>query len=212
MPSRIFELEPVLVLFGCRPFVPFHGLPPDDRGNDPPFHVPESHHESLTIPGSHWPPERCPVCKGRTKPRVHCAWCSLTERTRRQFVRIRASREAYEQALARAQGYTDEKQGVDRKTRQPKRLLTELERRHVARMTGPNGEPVGERWLRAIGQLPDWSLTLDRRGRPVSLGDLDGDIADGQQAQRLDQRSDDDQRDTPGLVAPGGPAWNSGCE
>lgn len=189
MASPSFELEPVLVLFGCLPFTPWHDMPPDARGNDPPFHVPESHHETLKPKPLPWPPERCPVCKGRTKPRVHCAWCSLSERARRQISRIRANREAYEQALARAQGYTDEKQGVDRKTRQPKRPLTELERRHVAKMTGPNGEPVGLRWLTAIGQLPDWSLTLDRRGRPVQLGDEADDLAESQQARRLDQRT-----------------------
>lgn len=180
-----YEPEPIHVLFGCLPFVPFRGYAPDARGNDPPFHAPEG----PVPPASPWSRERCPVCKGRRDhPRVHCAWCALGERARRQIERIVEARNESDQRLARAQSYTDEKQGVDRKTRRPKRPLTEAQRRHVATTYGAEGL----RWLRALGQLPDWSLTLDRRGRPVSLEDLDGDLADGQQARRLDQRSDDD--------------------
>jgi hypothetical protein len=48
---------PRVLLIGCRPLVPYHGLP------DPPFHSPPlAPHE---VGDYQWPPEHCPTCRGK---------------------------------------------------------------------------------------------------------------------------------------------------
>lgn len=145
-----YEPEPVLVLFGCRPFVPYHGFAPDAAGNEPPFHAPPpTSAHPWTVGDQSWPRERCPTCGGRERRGVHCAWCALPARTRRQVARIVDAREAYAQAVWRLQRKVDE-----RIQRTP--ILTEADRREFWEIVGPNGERIGEAWLRAIGQLPYW--------------------------------------------------------
>ncbi len=145
-----FEPEPVVILFGCLPFVPYHGFPVDADGNDPPFHAPEpTPAKPWTVANVPWPRERCPVCKGRDRRGIHCAWCAMPERQRRQVVRITDAREAHERARWRLQRKVDE-----RLQRTPN--LSEADRREFFEVVGPNGERIGETWLRTIGQLPSW--------------------------------------------------------
>ncbi len=147
----VYEPEPTIILLGCRPMVPYHGFDPDERGNDPPFHVPQSTPERpWVVADVPWPRERCPVCKGRDRPGVHCAWCAMPEKQRRQVMRILADREARERARWRIQ-----RQVEDQLRKTPK--LHEADKREFFDAVDEFGNRVGEAWLRAIGQLPTWN-------------------------------------------------------
>lgn len=124
-----------------------------------------------------WPPKplpdgSCPVCGSGVRPEhatYYCAVCdSLPPRVE---AKVRAARIG----LKRKDKVEAAEKGARAKlSRTP--VLSESDRRKLwngyrgnllAEFEGklPNFAKEGRDWLTAIGQVPDWTLTLDRRGR-----------------------------------------------
>lgn len=144
MPLSDVIPEPTIVLTGCRPW--------DAR---------------LRTPGG------CPVCRGGIRAgddSIHCARCDSS--SPRREAQIRTARIGLR---ARAQVEIAEREAREHLHR--KSILTESERRRLwngyrggllrSRLEVTNRAKVGREWLKSIGQEPDFSLILDKRGRVV---------------------------------------------
>jgi hypothetical protein len=138
--------------------------------------------------------EPCPECLDRLGAHItYCLWCQglsprnearLASQLRetRLFAQESAARErAAQAAKVEDDAWTDQLDRIlaGRRQDRGKAVLTELERRaiwngylpavHRPAITPPVPAQVGRRWLKEIGQEPDFSLELDERGRTVSV-------------------------------------------
>jgi hypothetical protein len=184
--------EPQLVLTGCRPLVPYHGVPGDTPGDSyPPFHFPTEHASKLDArTPRNFPKDDCPVCHGRigANPdtptdgiahRTYCEFCgSLSPRNEARAARQRCEvdhRERTAAAQAKAEKAMD---AATTQFRGNSVKLTECERRRIwngykggilKESDGaiPNLAKTGRDFLREIGQVPDWTIQLDHRGNPI---------------------------------------------
>lgn len=140
--------EPTVILLGCQPW------PPRPR-----------------------PDGSCPVCGGSiaAEHRYYCGWDDrLNPATE---ARLRAARLglAVQAEIDRRKDRLDE---LTRRRKGRRATLTETERRRLwngyrGSLIEPDPEPtnraaLGRAFLAEIGQLPDFALTLDRRGRVVA--------------------------------------------
>ena len=143
----------------------------------PPDYIPEP--RVVLLGCRPWPPPRnadgtCGVCGGGIDPAhstYHCAACGASAPA--IDARCRAARIGLQ---ARTATEAAEKGAAD-KLRRVNVVLTESERRrvwngHRGGIVTSNPEPtnraaIGRAWLVSIGQTPDWTLILDRRGNVV---------------------------------------------
>jgi hypothetical protein len=190
---RDIILEPTIVLFGCRPHVPFQRGWHDHPSSDQHFHAPP-----IVQPGDHpWPREHCPTCKGliglghlvyrdgecigwvdTRDDKTACATCgsmSPGNESRAQASRIgvqcRSSVELDELLATRE---LDAKLGGRRLTESDKRRLW-IGSKSVG-LSCPekihNRARVGREWLTRIGQFPNPHVILDRRGNVRGMSDV----------------------------------------
>lgn len=165
VPEQLWYVPgPDIVMTGCRPFVPPHAT-----------------HSS----------EPCHVCGDKvadrpdlanpTNPRptvVYCARCDRMAPEREQ----RLAKQRLETAIsAEAEYHAEASDTAFRDCIESSRrtVLSEAERRRiwmgcrwVSGSTDRRGEPtnlakLGREWLTNIGQQPDWTLILDKRGRVI---------------------------------------------
>lgn len=149
MPDRSYIPEPSIFLVGCQAW------PPRDLHGD----------------------GRCPVCHHGIRPGdddTSCGWCDRGSPDREAW--IARERRAEEIGLAaETAAEAAEREAVEALDRECKVELTEAERRYIwhgcrsapmgdARGALVNRAKTGRDWLAAIGQLPDWSLILGRKG------------------------------------------------
>lgn len=146
--------EPTVILLGCQPW------PPRPRAD-----------------GS------CPVCGGsiREGHRYYCAWDDrLAPGTE---ARVRAARLGLK-VQAEIARHKERLREITRR-KKGRAVLTESERRRLWNgyrysLLRSDPEPTnfartGREFLVEIGQVPDWSLVLDRRGRVIGRQTLEGE-------------------------------------
>jgi len=112
-----------------------------------------------------WPPnrqgDRCPVCGPGIRvghDSTYCAICdSVSPLRAAQIERLSRAKRAAEQA---------DSDRAETRAQLARNTLTELTEVHRRRIWLKHGQ-VGREWLREIGQVPDFTLQLDKRGRPV---------------------------------------------
>jgi hypothetical protein len=146
LPTTDYVAEPTLILMGCRPWPP----EPDPAA-----------------------PAGCPVCGQGIPAGCNTHYCAVCDGlSPSQEARVRAARiglKARDASNRAEREYRDDLRRRD---------LTESERRHIwfgyskkgyesGKTEVVNRAKVGRDWLTEIGQLPDWSLILDRRGQVV---------------------------------------------
>lgn len=138
--------EPDLILMGCRPW------------------------DALT-------PTQCPVCKNgirRGDDTSYCARCDSMSPLRE--AQILAARHGRQMRSDRANAERTARLDLER-LHKSSPLLTESQRRRLWMGYSQSGinsrnpevanrSKAGRDWLIAIGQVPDWSIELDAKGRP----------------------------------------------
>lgn len=192
---RHFIPEPDLILFGCRPLVPFLPGWHDRLSADQHFHAPAeivARHKPTDRP---WPRDRhCPTCAGmigksRCNPHgepsipdldrsTYCGWCdamSPANESKALAQRLGATATERTETAQREAKRGEDK--VRRSLRESGTTLTEVQRRQLwngykggvlkeyDRLT--NRAKAGREFLMRINQAPDFDLILDKRGAIV---------------------------------------------
>lgn len=184
-----FVPEPIIILFGCRPLVPFHPGWHDRVSNDEHYRAPKS-----VRPGDRlWPAPRCPACKGRIGRRCPAGadLSFFTELDHRSYCELCGAMDPKNEANAMAQRIEEHsrerhteatrqvgrtlKTASEKPERRPR--LSESDRRRIwngykggilsSNLEVTNRAKVGREFLIRIKQEPDWSLILDATGRVV---------------------------------------------
>jgi hypothetical protein len=187
-----FVPEPTIILFGCRPLVPFQ-----PGWHDRP--APDGHYRAPTPgakPGDRpWPSPLCPVCKGRIgRPEPGRTSSSfISELDHRTYCELCGSMDPRNEANARAQRIAEQARSRhDHAVREVERVLklsheslrrprlSEAERRRIwngykGGILSPsievtNRARVGREFLIRIKQEPNWNLVLDATGRAIPAG------------------------------------------
>jgi hypothetical protein len=185
-----FIPEPIVILFGCRPLVPFQSGWHDRPSHDQHYHAPERAAHAGDRP---WPTELCPVCRGRIGRRIAGAESAefLAEIDHRTYCGLCGSMDPHNEANAVAQRIDDRSRlrheevarqikhalndEAEANRRRPR--LSEADRRRIwngykggilaANLEVTNRARIGREFLTRIKQEPDWSLILDAGGKIV---------------------------------------------
>ena len=159
-PTDPYIPEPTIVMLGCQPWPP--------KLASEPFHAPAN---SRVLPS-----DRCPVCDRGINAGDHRTYCGWEDRSERSIEsRCRSARIGH-QSRGRIEDADREAARALQKRRKHIRL-PESERRRIwlgckgdhlsSRDEVSNRAKIGRDWLRSIGQEPDWTLVLDKRGNVV---------------------------------------------
>lgn len=184
-----FIPEPIIILLGCRPLVPFQPGWHDRVSSDQYFRAPE-----FARPGGLlWPAHRCPACKGKIGRRAPAGAdpSFFAELDRRTYCELCGSMDPKNEANAMAQRIEDRSRlryaevarqvdralsnGAEKATRRPR--LSESDRRRIwngykggilaSNLEVTNRAKIGREFLIRIQQEPNWNLILDASGKII---------------------------------------------
>jgi hypothetical protein len=203
-----FIPEPDLILFGCRPLVPFIAGWHDRPSPDQHFHAPADVLSKQPPADRPWPRDRrCPTCRGMIgQPRINpnaepsvpdldrstcCGWChAMSPTNERRAIEQRMGAKLADQTIEAARTVGRAEASARRSIREGGTILTEIQRRQL--WNGYKGGVIkehekvnnrakaGREFLQSINQLPDFDLILDKRGKAVGRwSEIEAGVTDG---------------------------------